>query len=195
MFFSNSWCRDNTIFTLELWMICRSVYNVYNELQLVINTCTISSTITMCGCRGCTIRIYVKTTFFLLNFDLKWSITYISTWCNDNFRHSWLTFSLSISFIYVITTAQYHSIDIQFSFHSYFNFTLNQQISHSLDWIKSNRLSLPLESPKFLALLYLHSSSANFDEKLNRYLRSNNNAVIATHLHRFIKISSSLIYF
>ena len=82
----------------------------------------------------------------------------------------------------------WHKKFILLSFQASFNFIFNQQISQSPDWINFILLSLPLEWPKLPASLCLRSSSANSDGKLNRYLRSHNNALTAFRLHRFINI-------
>ena len=68
------------------------------------------------------------------------------------------------------------------------NVNFNQQLSQSFDWINCIHLSSPLESLKLLASLYLKSSSTNFDDELNRHLRSHNNALTTTHIHRFINV-------
>ena len=61
LLFDNRCLRDKIILTRELWTMCKNGYNFYNKLSLIVNICTIIITITMCGCRGCTIWIYVKT--------------------------------------------------------------------------------------------------------------------------------------
>ena len=126
-----------------------------------------------------------------------YSSTYISTSSNVNFA----TANLRLPY-WPISQGQNHvtlliRLRIKFMsiiFQASFNFNFNKTINPIRDWINCIHLSSQLKAPKLLVSLYLVCSSTNYDNKLDRYLRSHNNALTATLHHRFINIYVQIFF-
>ena len=74
---------------------------------------------------------------------------------------------------------------ILLTFHALLHLNINQNFPQSSNSINSFHLSPPIKSTKNVSLLS-HRISTDFDNKLNRLLRSHNHALIAAHFHHFI---------
>ena len=107
---------------------------------------------------------------------------------NASVCQNWLIFSISNIFFYVVTTSLYYFTVLNFFspiFHASITFNFNQKLFQACDRINLIHLSPSLKSPK-IALLHLHNSPTNFDYKLKRYIRLQNNAPTATHIVHLI---------